>query len=352
VSDTTHRPADNSQFQPHIPAAVRRASQQADELAREAGVANMPPLAEPSPEVTTVVADRPAEDRPPEERPEHAPAPAPTPVPEPSSDWEQRYNTLQGKYNTELPELRGQVRSLQELLAAMQSAPRAELPPAIPDQPKPRVNIREIPSEDVEAYGQELINASQRWAEARFAPLLQDYERRIAAVEGGTQQMAQISAQRNVEQQLAHAVPNWEQVNTDPAFLTWLAQVDPFSGRSRKAMITEAHGAGDAARTIAFFRAYLNEHTAVSPTPGTRLDHTDAQASADRLPLESLAVPGRGQVAAPAASGAPEKRIWTTAQITAFYREKQRGMWRDREADADRVERDIIAASKEGRVRQ
>jgi hypothetical protein len=345
---------DNAAFAPRMPDAVRRASRRADELAREAGVANVAELEPAEPTVTTVVTEpAPGEAPVPAAAEPPTQAPAPPPSSTPTTDWEQRYNSLQGKYNTELPELRGRVQSLQELRAAMQAAPR-EAPAVEPTRPPVAgapLAPREIPSEDVEAYGQELITASQRWAENKWAPVVHDLERRLLLVEGGNHQNAQLAAQARVEAALDREVANWQQINIDPGFVAWLGQVDPFSGQLRKKLITEAHGAGDAARTIAFFRAYRDEHTAVNQSPGTQ-PHQTGEPPAEPLPLDSLVVPGRGQTAAPANTGAPDKRTWTNAQIAAFYRDKQRGLWANREAEAERVERDIIAASVEGRIRQ
>jgi hypothetical protein len=183
------------------------------------------------------------------------------------------------------------------------------------------------------------------------APIIQEFERRLLSVEGGNQQLQNYTAQNSVNNALSRAVPDWETVNVDPNFILWLDQMDMFSGRKRKQMIDEAYNAGDASRTIAFFRAYKNEQTMVSSTPGTQPNQT-GENPADRLPLADLAVPGRGRSVSSPAPGAPERRIWTAADVSAFYRQKQRGQWNGREAEAARIEQDIINAPAEGRFRQ
>jgi hypothetical protein len=343
---------DNIAYQPRIPDAVRQASLRADELAREAGVANMdepPPGDNPEggsggqPD-TTVVTEPESRDPQGFEQPQ-APVDETQPPAPAQADWEQRYNTLQGKYNSEIPELRGQVRSLQDTLALLRTAP--------PQAPFPTsTTAASVPPEDVENYGQDLITGTQRWAEARLSPRLAELERRLTSVEGGTQQIAHMSAADRVQQALSRQVPNWEALNTDDGFLTWLAQVDPFSGQSRKQMLTDAYGSGDAVRTVAFFQAYQNEHTVARQSAGILPVQTEAQASADRLPLANLTVPGRGTTATPQAPGAPDRRIWTANEITQFYRQKREGRWQGREAEAERIDNDIIAAGREGRVRQ
>ena len=354
----------NTDYAPHIPDAVRRASARADELARAAGVANVPDLpgesgdnsadigssqistTEVNAPDTAPVAPDPSANQAGDNSQQGRLAPASTPF----VDWEQRYATLQGKYNSEIPELRGQIKSLENLIAAMNTAPRSEPASAplsmSPGGPTPASHI---PEADIEAWGQDLVEATGRWTDARVAPRLEDFERRLLSIEGGARQLSVDSAKRSAEAALERAVPNWEQINQNTNFHLWLSQVDPFSGRSRQQMLTEAHNAGDAARVIAFFRGFLAEQTAVTqPASGIPLAQTAPPA--DRLPLESLAVPGRGSVTLPA-QGAPESKIWTTAEIAHFFRQKTRGVWNGREADAARIEQDIVAAGREGRVR-
>jgi hypothetical protein len=352
-------PSDTT-YAPHIPDAVRRASQRADELAREAGILNVPPAPEgeetapqDGEDVTTVVEQpegRP-EGRPGEQfqLPEIEPAPEPAPVQRDMApaDWEQRYNTLQGKYNTEIADLRGQLRATQELIASMQAQPRREEPRREQSVTLPQ---RDVPPEDIEAYGQDLVHAAQRWAMLAAEPKLSTLEQRLALLEGTTQHQVSLTATQRVEDALDRAMPNWREVNVEPGFIGWLQQVDPFSGQRRKQLIDEAYTGGDAARTIAFFQAYTQEHTTVSQSPGTQPVQTGSPA--DRLPLADLAVPGRGATAAPPTPGAPQRRIWTGADITTFYRQRQRGNWVGREAEAERIEQDIFAAEREGRIRQ
>jgi hypothetical protein len=353
-------PSDNT-YAPRLPDAVRRASERADQLAREAGVLNVPPLPEGSGDnleggnslpVSTTVGN--SEGEPASPAPAGAGQPgdnqqgdslqaAPPPI-----DFEARFNTLQGKYNSECAELRGHIRSLEHLIATMQQVPRAEPPPA-PAPPPARTVVREISPADVEAWGPDLVEAAQRWAEVRLAPRLEELERRVMVAESGTQNVMARSAAQMVEMALDQAVPHWREINDSTEFHTWLNQVDPFSGRRRQELLTEAHRSGESARTAAIFRGFLNEQTAVSQPAGILPNHTGAP-PADRLPLEVLAVPGRGPTA-PLAQGAPEQRQWTGAQITQFYRQKQRGMWAGREDEEARLEADIIAAGREGRVR-
>lgn len=337
-------------WEPQMPAQVRAAAARAEELAREAQLVPEPGDnsggSEPGEQLTTVVETRETPDLVVDRAPvDSSPGPGATTTPE----WEQRYNTLQGKYNSELPELRGQIRSLQDLIASMQ---RAQSQAEVVQRTTPIVS-----PEDIESYGQDLVTASQRWAEAHLGPRFADYERRLSQVESGGQQLARHSAAQGVEHALDREIADWRQVNTDPKFILWLDQTDPFTGQKRQNLLNDAYAGGDAARTIAFFRAYRAEQTAVSPSNGAGIqsNHTGNGSAppvpAERLPLAELAVPGRGQQSAQPAPGAPEKRMWTNGEIAAFYRQRTAGRWHGREAQADQLEQEIFAAAAEGRVR-
>jgi hypothetical protein len=68
--------------------------------------------------------------------------------------------------------------------------------------------------------------------------------------------------------------------------------------------------------------------------------------------LEELAAPGRVAASGTNGGASPERRMWTNREIGAFYRDVQRGVFRGRQADKDRIEQDIIDAASEGRVTQ
>lgn len=375
-----------AQWEPVLPRAVREQVERANQLAREAGIANVPDavvtpenpvtagvtLGEPeippefrqegtsTEEGSAVVPPQPSEAG---EGPTGATSSPPPPTEPPSANWEARYNTLQGKYNSEVPELRGQLQALREALNAIQyrQNPVGDLP--APTPPPSHAQVYEIPPTDVENYGSDLIQATQRWAEAKYAPVLSEYERRLAAVEGNTRQLGQLSMTQRVEAALDGAIPNWRNLNAhDPAWDDWLNQTDVFSGRPRKQLITEAYQAGDAPRTIAFFQSYLREQTAVtpSPSPGTRQLQTGSGAMsvgpATPTPLEMLAVPGRGPVSNPnayPASSAPNgngsRRTWSGAEISAFYDQVRRGLWRGRENEVLAIEQDMARSALDGR---
>jgi hypothetical protein len=338
-------PLDNSaEYDNPIPKAIRRQSAQADVIAREAGVVNVPD--EP-------IVEEPALQMEPAPEPVVAAEPAPAPAPA-EEDFRHQYQTLRGKYDSELPALRNQVSQLERLIASMQTVP----PPAAPE---PRVTTTvpvEIPAADVETYGQDLIDAVVRWVtpqiEARVGARFGEVETKLGQVQTGQQRFQQQSTQDRVLQALdadAELGTHWRALDVNPDFLAWCDQADPFAGRKRLDLLREAFGQGDVVRVGRFYKTYIAEHTATQ-TPATTPAQTAPAEQADRPTLESLAEPGRPTGSGPNNSGAPEKRIWTTRDITAFYRDVQKDRFKNNEAERLRLEMDIFAAPLEGRLRQ
>ena len=331
---------DNDKYQNHIPAAVRRQSEHADEIARELGFANVdgPAPADgddqtPSADAATTVVE-----------PSAPPAP-----PAPSDEWEQRYRTLQGKYDAELPALRGELTSLRNLIANMQTQTPREPAPAA-DTPHDWA----APKEDVEAYGDDLIQAVRRWAAAEFQPRIKKLEDELTQVRGGQTEIRTENGQQRVMNAL-DADPalagKWRVTNDDPEFIAWLNQVDPFAGALRMQLLHDAFARGDAVRTGNFFKTFIAEHTAVTQ-PAAAPGQTPPTEVAARPSLEDMAAPGRLSGPAPGNGGAPtEKRIWSNREISAFYRDCTSGKYDAREADKVRIEADIFSAAAEGRVR-
>jgi len=309
-------------------------------------------------------------------QPPAAPPPAPvtTVVSPPAEDptAEQRFKVLQGKYNAEVPRLhktvqekdreleqmRNQLASTQALLAGLAQPPQLQ-----PDQPL-------VTQKEVQEFGPDLIDVVRRVAREEVVPRVRTLEEQFRPVAQTVQQMAPVVQQTQQESQktaaeLAHErmcdglddmVPTWEQINNSPAFLEWLDQQDPYTGQKRGAMLTQAYGNGDVPRVANFFTGFMKEHAAVAPT-GQQQAPTptgQTQPGTPQVSLASLAAPGTG-VGGPVSAGAPpesgNQRVYSGAEIRAFYADVQKGLYRSRAAEKEAIERDIFNAQKQGRIR-
>jgi hypothetical protein len=303
---------------------------------------------------------------PPQSVPEAAPAPqvppavvspttpAPAPAPAESLDddnsvdgWKRRYLRMQGRFNAAektIGEMQVQMTQLgDELLQTTQR--RQSAPQNTPTPPQSPVYLTE---QDEQNYGRDLINFTQRAAAEVVAPHLNEVKNENAELR---RRLAQ-EARHRLDQAVELAVPNYREIDRDPRWHNWLLGVDLLSGRVRQTLLNEAISTASAPRVISFFKGFLQEEVAtghLEPAP------SPVQAAPPRepaIPLASLAAPGRARPATGGDSSLPPDRpTYTRADIKQNYRLHQQGAWSGREAEWNRLEHDMIAAGREGRVR-
>jgi hypothetical protein len=114
------------------------------------------------------------------------------------------------------------------------------------------------------------------------------------------------------------AVPDYQQVDRDPAWHRWLLGIDHLSGRVRQTLLNEAIAAGDPHRVKSFFDGFKREHGSSQSPRGTSRS----------TPFGS--------------------RTYTREQIGQLYEKRRKGGYTD--DTWNRIEQDIFAAQKDGRV--
>ena len=318
-----------------LPEAIRRQVEEAEALERELYGESTPETGNTDPETPPVE---------PAETPEPvavAPAEQPAP-PAPKDDeetYQQRYRVLQAKYDAEVPRLHAQVREanaqIQTVLAEIAQI-KAAPPPVAPEPAKP--------DNDAEVFGEDLIEAVDRRAEAKARKLVDEQllqmRQYIAKLEeqlGTVNQQVTVSSQDRFLSQLAARVPDYESLNTDQGFLAWLAEADPVYGIQRQVALNAAAENLDAERAANIFSAYKTL---------TGKQVATAQQQQARQELERQVAPSASRVAS---QQAPTGKIWTAAEYEKAL--DPRNIAKMGRAEADRVFAEAEAAYNEGRVR-
>lgn len=175
-----------------------------------------------------------------------------------------------------------------------------------------------LTEQDVQDYGSELINLTQRSALHAVAPALQNLEHQNVELQ---RRLAQETRHR-LDQQVERALPDLHERDRDPRWHHWLRGVDVLSGLVRQQLLNDAIASGSAERVVAFFRSFQREAG-------------DTQQSS----------PTRGQAAGRRSSGKP---IYTRDQIRELYVQHRKG--EIAEDQWNRIEADIFAAQKENRI--
>lgn len=276
-------------------------------------------------------------------QPPAAPAASADLADENSESWKTRFLAMQGRYaatQKTIGEMQEQMTQLgQELMHAQQ---------ARPPQPKRQPAQSYLTDQDVENYGSELIDVTQRAALQAIQPQLAAVEQQNAEL----QRRLAIEARRRLDQAVEASVPNYKEIDRNPRWHRWLLGIDTLSGRVRQQLLNEAISGGTAPRVISFFKGFLQEEAAtghIEPASTSLAASVPREAAVN---LASLAAPGRAR---PATGGdtafPPDKPIYTRAQIANLYRMHQKGAYVGREAEWQRQDADIIAAGREGRIR-
>jgi phage host-nuclease inhibitor protein Gam len=276
--------------------------------------------------------------------------PAPAPAPEPQGDaWEARYKVLQGKYNKEVPRLTRDLGELREQLGLMTNQMR-ELT-AAPKQYNVDIEsiAAEVPihQEEVDEYGEELLDLMGRRALQAVLPEIRRIEARIEEIARnlvGVNSSVEVNHHEKFLQRLDTEHKAWRKLNTDEGFLDWLEELDPFTGVARKHLLEDAVKNKDAERALTFFRAFEgDDRKPAAAAPAAKRQQETAMAR--------MAAPGQGRTAS-ATSAPQEPELWTRSDIGRFYADVRKGVFRGREAEKDQIERSIIAAAAQNRVVQ
>lgn len=274
---------------------------------------------------------------------EPTPAPAPAepapPAPEPVN-WEQRFKTLQGMYQSEVPQLRAQNKAqeaqLVQLTEQVRALTQAVQKAATPQQPeKPSVDQR-----DVEAFGAELVDMVTKYAKQSYDAIRQELQasvtqldQRVKELENNVNGVRQETAESKEEQfyvTLQTLVPDWQEVNGDERWLAWLAEVDPVYGVPRQAALDRARATFNAQHAANLFKAFKQTLPTKPSAQQLVTPRTNASPS----------------IPEPQAPARPISRKF----INDFYLDVAKGRYAGREAEQQRIDAEINQAVAEGRV--
>lgn len=261
-----------------------------------------------------------------------------------ADDFQHRYNSLKGRYDKQedmIRQLTSRIGQLESLLA------RAEKAQQPAQQPTPDLQFKGISNEDREAYGDDFLDVAARAAQEKLNPEIAALKRQVAELSGKVGTVAERTEQQVMQDMygyLDQKLPDWRALNRNPKFLAWANLPDAYSGAIRISMMRDAYSKGDAQRVLRFFTGFLADEAATDPASANKPETPTGKVS-----LEQFAAPGRAK--APAATVTPgEKETITRAQISQFYRDVNRGVYKGNEAEKNRLEQEIFKAEAEGRV--
>jgi len=264
----------------------------------------------------------------------------------------QRYRTLQGMYNADVPRMRTQlhekdlqITGLTQRVAALEASKPAA--PPSDDQTK------YVTEEDEEEYGKALdvMRKAAKEEVASYQARIADLEAKISQLNGVAPTVEELKQHAdNMEKKafwdaIEGAVPDWRKINEDQGFKSWLLEVDSVTGANRQQFLRDAQATRDSRRVIGFFEEW-KRITAGTTKPKTT---PSAPHTTPRSELEHQISPGPSR-ASPATTREP--KVYTRKDISDFYRDVAAGKYSGRQAERGQIEADIFAAQREGRITQ
>lgn len=309
-----------------------------------------------------------------EENPELAPVdlqkkpenPQPKPTPQPENnlgpDWEQKFHTLQGKYNSEVPVLHADLRALTAERDRLQQECDFLKSQKVQQQEQERhpadSDMSDLDLDSLAEFGPEfaqlvtLLKKTHGKLEAQNEVILnlQGKVQDASAQVQGVQEIQQQQTVLTFEDKLSKACPQWKELNYDQGFNDWLDE-----NGFRETLNLHAQNK-DVERTAKLFNRYLAETSSklpVEPDPKPKEpEHNPVQPRLEDHVSPEIKNGGEVPVE-------DSKPVFTTGSVNDFYAKYQRrkfpfealGRIVVTEEDAEKLEFEITRADREGRVR-
>jgi hypothetical protein len=307
-----------------LPRQVEEQLKELEAIEKQLSEAQNPQSQEPAPEPT----EPEKVEQQPEVKPEKLVEPE---VPE--ETWQQKYRTLKGMYDAEVPRLHSQVKELSSRMEQVQremAAPKPEV--------KPATKEKLVTDADVQAFGEDLIEVQRKVAREVASEFRDELDTMRAENNKLREQLTATGNQvseASFEQRLHRLVPDFQEINTDPKWVEWLDEVDPFLRAPRKTVAQEAFNRGDAegvAHYVGMFRG-------IKP-----VEQTNTKAAE----LERQIQPNRS--ASSASIGSPKGATYTDSQIQKMFIKSATLASSGKLDEAQKLEAEIDAAYREKRV--
>ncbi|MBT4080273.1 MAG: hypothetical protein HOE82_06635 [Gammaproteobacteria bacterium] len=256
-----------------------------------------------------------------------------------TDDFKQKYSTLRGKYDAEVPRLHQQVRDLTDQLGSIRKD-MDEAAKVKDETPKEKVSY--VTDADREEYGDDLIDFQRRVAKE----VSQDYEGRFEAQEKVIAELReQVSSTGNqigemgFAQKLNVLVPGFDQLDKDDRWVAWLNEYDPMSRGPRRDQAQSAFDRGDA-ESVAHYVKLFNE--SIAPAEQGK--------SVRQAELEKQVTPNRSANTSDTKSAAGSK-IYSSKQMDNAWAKTRTLNTSGKYSEAAKLEAELTAAYMEGRVK-
>lgn len=259
--------------------------------------------------------------------------------------YRKRYETLQGKYNAEVPKLNSELRKLKEdIFARLGDLSKATEQPTADDDADDTAQYEAELEAYREQFGDDLLKVIDKISERRAKTLLGEslspVSQKVDSVESAQIQSAQTAFADDLSSKVEG---DWEPLwkGEDEGFMAFLDTKEPNGFFTYREVAKKANDTWDADTLSKVFNTYL-----ASQKPPEKVKQDKGKEKvADKVNQDRVA-PSRKKVADEPSDG--EARIWTQADIKEFQEKDRKGKYSEEESQA--LWEDFLRAPSEGRI--
>lgn len=257
-----------------------------------------------------------------------------------SESFKQKYATLRGKYDAEVPRLHQQVKELTDQMNAIRH--EAEAAKKV-EAEKPKEKVSYVTDADREEYGDDLIDFQRRVAKEASQEYEDRFEQQAKVIEQLQQQISNTGNQVGevgFTQKLNALVPGFDQLDNDERWVAWLNEYDPMTRGPRRDQAQAAFNAGDA-EAVAHYVGLFRE--SVEPVANGKSDR-DTE-------LEKQVTPSRSASTVTNKSSSKNSKVYSEKELNNAWTKIRTLNTQGKYDDAEKLEAELTAAYMEGRVR-
>jgi len=198
--------------------------------------------------------------------------------------------------------------------------------------------------EDVNILGEGTINSLNTAVNTAVSNAVDPLQAELLAIKKAERDRIKAAAAANrgtatsiFRQRLGQLVPDYADINRNPAFVNWLNQQDPYGGAPRMSFFKNAERSGDVGRAAQYFVEFKQ----LTAAPVNLLSENASPVGGG----------GGSQPVAPTNQVPEDQIIYPYGVVDKFYDDDINGLYRGREALRDELDKKYDLAMRQGRVR-
>ncbi len=265
--------------------------------------------------------------------------------------WKHRFEVVEGKLKTEVPDLALRLNETLNKLRAVETELTGLKTGKTVETEKPIKVLEELENDPSVAFLKAEYPDVWKGIGAVVDKVVKSTREEIDKLSSELKKQGSEVAKTNRDRFYddLDTIKTWEVINASPGFNAWLDQPDRYSGMSRRDLLSAAYARLDSNTVKNFFEDFLTESTPKKDNPPSD-DGDKRKVEVDKGKKPVVDSPRDVGHKRPADKDQLQPTLIKASEISEFYMNVQKGVYKGREADMQRREAELDKAIAEGRV--